>query len=131
MVKAKPAKAGDEKAKGLAGIPGGSRCNFQWITGIYAGSFFIRRKTIVLEQRLQYCSTVTGDEEQEVGATISSFLDKIAQELSEGHAVDSGACFGIFTVKLRTEQLQPGSPRTRKAERYHVVFREKAGFGNG
>ena len=82
----------------------------------------------MLEQPLQYCSAVTGYEEQEVGTIISSFLDKIAQELSEGHAVDLGACFGIFTVKLRTGQLQPGSPRTPKAERYHVVFRENSGL---
>lgn len=55
-----------------------------------------------MERLLQYCSEETGYGHQEVEAIIDCFLDKISQELSEGHTVDLGACFGVFSVKLRT-----------------------------
>ena len=77
-----------------------------------------------MEKILQYCSEETGYKQQEVETIIGCFLDKISQELSEGHTVDLGACFGIFSVKLRTGALQEGSPRTPKDSRYRVVFRE-------
>ena len=58
-----------------------------------------------MERLLQYCSKETGYEKQEVETIIGCFLDKISQELSEGHTVDLGSCFGIFSVKLRTGAL--------------------------
>lgn len=85
---------------------------------------FFAKRGKALERLLQYCSEETGYEQQEVEAIIGCFLDKISQELSEGHTVDLGACFGIFSVKLRTGTLQEGSPRTPKDSRYRVVFRE-------
>ena len=77
-----------------------------------------------MERLLQYCSKETGYEQQEVETIIVCFLDKISQELSEGHTVDLGSCFGIFSVKLRTGALQEGPPRTLKDSPYRVVFRE-------
>ena len=77
-----------------------------------------------MDRLLQLCSNETGYDKQEVEAIIGCFLDKISQELSEGHTVDLGACFGIFSVKLRTGTLQEGSPRTPKDSRYRVIFRE-------
>ena len=77
-----------------------------------------------LDRLLQYCSKETGYEKQEVETIIGCFLDKISQELSEGHTVDLGACFGVFSVKLRSGTLPEGSPRTPKDSRYRVVFRE-------
>ena len=58
-----------------------------------------------MERLLQYCSKETDYEQQEVENIIGCFLDKISQELSEGHTVDLGSCFGIFSVKLRTGAL--------------------------
>lgn len=78
----------------------------------------------MLEELLQYCSEETGYEKQEVETIIGCFLDKITQELSEGQSVDLGACFGVFSVKLRSGILPEGSPRTPKDSRYRVVFRE-------
>lgn len=77
-----------------------------------------------MERLPQYCSEETGYEQQEVEAIIDCFLDKISQKLSEGHTVDLGACFGTFSVNLRTGALQEGAPRTPKDSRYRVVFRE-------
>lgn len=81
-----------------------------------------------MEKLLQYCSTTTGYDKREVETIIGSFLDKVAEELSEGHTVDLGACFGIFSVRLRTGTLQDGSPRTQKDKRYRVIFRENSGL---
>lgn len=77
-----------------------------------------------MERLLQYCSEETGYEHREVETIIDCFLNKISYELSEGHTVDLGDCFGIFSVKLRTGTLQEGSPRTPKDSRYRVIFRE-------
>lgn len=77
-----------------------------------------------MDRLLQYCSKETGYEKQEVETIIGCFLDKISQELSEGHTVDLGACFGVFSVKLRSGTLPEGSHRTPKDSRYRVVFRE-------
>ena len=49
-----------------------------------------------LEKILQYCSEETGYKQQEVETIIDCFLDKISQELSEGHTVDLGACFAFL-----------------------------------
>ena len=81
-----------------------------------------------MERLLQHCSTTTGYEQQAVAVIVTSFLDKIAQELSEGHTVNLGADFGTFSVKLRTGAVQPGSPRTPKDSRYKVIFRENSGL---
>ena len=51
-----------------------------------------------MEKLLQYCSTTTGYDKREVETIIGSFLDKVAEELSEGHTVDLGVCFGIFIL---------------------------------
>lgn len=83
-----------------------------------------------MEELLKYCSQATGYERQAVEAVIGSFLDKIAQELSEGHSVDLGKNFGTFSVKLRTghEAIQKNSPRTPKESRYRIIFRENNGL---
>ncbi len=81
-----------------------------------------------MDRLLQLCSNETGYGKQEVEAIIGCFLDKISQELSEGHTVDLGACFGVFSVKLHTGTLQEGSPRTPKDSRYRVIFRENNGL---
>ncbi len=81
-----------------------------------------------MEKLLQYCSMATGYEQQTVAVIVNSFLDKIAQELSEGNTIDLGENFGTFSVKLRTGAVQPGSPRTPKDSRYRVVFRENNGL---
>ena len=67
-----------------------------------------------MERLLQYCSEETGYKQQEVETIIGCFLDKISQELSEGHTVDLGACFGIFSVKLRTGALRRGRREHRR-----------------
>lgn len=81
-----------------------------------------------MEELLHYCSTKTGYEKQIVERVVDSFLSKIAQELSDGHSVDLGAGFGTFSVKLRTGKVQENSPRTPKASRYRVIFRENNGL---
>ena len=81
-----------------------------------------------MEKLLQYCRETTGYEKQEVKTIIDCFLDKVSQELSEGRTADLGACFGVFSVKLRTGTLQEGSPRTPKDRHYRVIFRENSGL---
>lgn len=81
-----------------------------------------------MEELLQYCSMMTGYEKEEVESIVNAFLEKIVEELSEGNAVDLGKDFGIFTVKLRTSNLQENSPRTPKDARYRTIFRENSGM---
>lgn len=81
-----------------------------------------------MEEMLEYCSEVTGCEEQVVEKVVDAFLDKIVDELAQGRSVDLGKGFGIFSAKLRTAHLQEGSPRTPKDSRYKVVFRENSGM---
>lgn len=75
-----------------------------------------------MERILQYCGEETGYKQQE--SIIDCILDKISRELSDGHTVDLGTCFGIFNIKLRTGTLQEGSLRTPKDSRYRMIFRE-------
>ena len=81
-----------------------------------------------MEELFQYCTARTGLEKAEVEAVINAFLNKITQELSQGHAVDLGEDFGVFTVKLRTGSVPEGSTRTPKASRYRTIFRENKGM---
>lgn len=81
-----------------------------------------------MEELFQYCSEQTGCELQLVERIIHSFLEKIAQELSQGQSVDLGKEFGIFHAKLRTGAVGENSPRTPKASRYRVIFRENSGL---
>ena len=81
-----------------------------------------------MEELFQYCSAQTGCELQVVERIIHSFLDKIAQDLSQGQSVDLGKEFGVFHVKLYTGMVAENSPRTPKASRYRVIFRENSGL---
>lgn len=63
-----------------------------------------------------------------VEKVISQFLEKITCELCEGHTVNLGDDFGIFSVKLRTANIVDNSPRTPKNGRLKVVFRENKGL---
>lgn len=81
-----------------------------------------------MDEMLEYCSEVTGCEEQVVEKVVDAFLGKIVDELSQGKSVDLGREFGIFSTKLRTAHLQEGSPRTPKDSRYKVIFRENSGM---
>ena len=79
-----------------------------------------------MEELLKRCCDETGLEKAVVETAVSSFLGQIVKELSQGHTVDLGKGFGVFTPKLRTSHLQENSPRTPKDSRYKVVFREGA-----
>lgn len=81
-----------------------------------------------MEELLRYCSNETGYDRQVVDEVVNVFLEKIVQELSEGNEVNLGENFGIFKVKLRTENMQENSPRTPKAKRYRAIFRENNGM---
>ena len=59
---------------------------------------------------------------------IALFLSEIVEELAQGHKVDLGPEFGVFSVKLRTGAAAEGSPRTPKDSRYKVIFRENSGM---
>lgn len=81
-----------------------------------------------MKELLQACSEAAGCEETVAEAVINQFLNEIVQELSEGHTVDLGPDFGVFSVKLRTGEVQNGSPRTPKNAHYKAVFRENKGM---
>lgn len=81
-----------------------------------------------MKELLQTCSEAAGCEETVAEAVINQFLNEIVQELSEGHTVDLGPDFGVFSAKLRTGVVQDGSPRTPKSSHYKVTFRENKGM---
>lgn len=81
-----------------------------------------------MEQLMQQCSIKTGYEETVVENVIAAFLAEITGELSQGHTVDLGEDFGVFSVKLRTDHLAENSPRNPKDSRYKVIFRENNGM---
>lgn len=81
-----------------------------------------------MNQLVQQCSIKTGYEETVVENVIAAFLTGITGELSQGHTVDLGEDFGVFSAKLRTDHLAENSPRNPKDSRYKVVFRENNGM---
>lgn len=81
-----------------------------------------------LKELLQNCSEATGVTEAQAEAVIRTFLDGIVSQLSKGKTVDLGDDFGVFTAQLRTGEVREGSPRSPKASRYRVFFRENKGM---
>ncbi len=59
---------------------------------------------------------------------IAAFLAEITGKLSQGHTVDLGEEFGVFSVRLQTDYLAENSPRNPKDSRYKVIFRENNGM---
>ncbi len=81
-----------------------------------------------MKELLRYCSEQTNIEEDKAEAVVQAFLDGIVAKLSKGETVDLGDSFGVFTAQLRTGEVPDGSPRTPKASRYRVFFRENKGM---
>ncbi len=81
-----------------------------------------------MKELLQNCSKATGVTEAQAEAVIRTFLADIVSQLSKGNTVDLGDDFGIFTAQLRTGEVRDGSPRSPKASRYRVFFRENKGM---
>lgn len=77
-----------------------------------------------MKQFAERCSREAGCKESVAEKVIETFLESIAEELSQGNTVDLGADFGVFSTRLREAHLAENSPRTEKGSRYKVVFRE-------
>lgn len=79
-----------------------------------------------MKDLLNKCSKNTGYDEKTVENVVKCFLDTIASDLCAGHAVDLGDNFGAFIIKERTGSVPENSPRTPKASRSKVFFRESS-----
>lgn len=82
----------------------------------------------MLDNLLERCSRKAGCRREQAEQIIALFLSEIVEELAQGHKVDLGPEFGVFSVKLRTGAAAEGSPRTPKDSRYKVIFRENSGM---
>lgn len=81
-----------------------------------------------MERLWEQCCSAAGCSKETARKVVDAFLECITDTLSQGESVDLGKDFGVFTVKLRTPHLQENSPRTPKAKRYKVIFRENSGM---
>lgn len=79
-----------------------------------------------MKDLLYECSKNTGCDEKTVENVVTCFLSTVANRLSEGCAVDLGDDFGNFIIKERTGSVPENSPRTPKASRSKVFFRESS-----
>lgn len=78
------------------------------------------------KEAIKFCCEATGWDRETVSSVVNSFLNYLCCEFEKGHSVDFGQDFGIFSVKRREQILPPGSPRTPKAPKYNVIFKEGA-----
>ena len=75
------------------------------------------------QEAVKFCCEATGQDGENVPFVVNALLNYLCCEFENGHSVDFGQDFSVFSVKKRDQILPPGSPRTPKAPKYVVIFK--------
>ncbi|RHP32765.1 hypothetical protein [Lachnotalea sp. AF33-28] len=71
------------------------------------------------QEAVKFCCEATGQDGENVPFVVNALLNYLCCEFENGHSVDFGQDFSVFSVKKRDQILPPGSPRTPKAPKYN------------